>query len=74
MVMSHKKILDELISLRGTLVPAKTLNKIISKGKSCDDSVDLYIKIDKLVVDELNDTPYWWGLVDEYKEKNNEST
>jgi len=66
MVMSHKKILDELISLRDRAEP--------TKGKSCDDSVDLYIKIDKLVVDELNDTPYWWGLVDEYKEKNNEST
>jgi len=64
MVMSYNKILDELLSLRDRAEP--------TKGKSCDDSVDLYRKIDELIVDELNsNTSYWWGSYNEYKEKNN---
>tara|TARA_R100001510_G_C7639690_1_gene197409 strand:- start:1462 stop:1617 length:156 start_codon:yes stop_codon:yes gene_type:complete len=44
--MEYKKILSELINLRNKAEP--------TKGLSCDDSFDLYRKIDELVVDELN--------------------
>tara|TARA_R100001463_G_scaffold100422_3_gene154931 strand:+ start:197 stop:343 length:147 start_codon:yes stop_codon:yes gene_type:complete len=41
--MKYKEILNELIILRNKL-----------EHTSCDDSVDLYRKIDELIVDELN--------------------